>query len=117
MRGEGMLTAQSPTGDVCLAFQLNPQKLVPYNLLFLILCFLKMFICLKRFLRKIVEQRNLYTYLHRPVLEISAEDLKAQFKWGRAKAQVSYEEDALAFDVQLSKSPRLLLLRRLLPLQ
>lgn len=72
--------------------------------------FLKMFICLKRFLRKIVEQRNLYTYLHRPVLERSAEDLKAQFKWGRAKAQVSYEEDALAFDVQLSKSPRLLLL-------
>lgn len=63
-----------------------------------------MFICLKRFLRKTVKQRHLYIYLHRPVLEIPAEDLKAQFKWGRVKAQVSYKEDALAFDAQLSES-------------
>lgn len=76
-----------------------------------------MFRCLKRFLRKIVKQRNLYTYLHRPVLEISAEDSKAQFKWGRVKAQVDYKEDALAFNVQLSVSLWLLLLRRLLPLE
>lgn len=73
-----------------------------------------MFICLKRFLRKVVKQRNLYTYLHRTVLEISAEDLKAQFKWGRVQAQVRYREDALASDVQLSQSLRVLLLRRLL---
>lgn len=40
---------------------------------------------------KIGKQRNLYTYLHRPVLP--AEDLKAQFESGRVNAQVSYEED------------------------
>lgn len=47
-------------------------------------------------------EKSVYIYLHRPV---SAEDLKAQFKWGRVKAQVRYKEGALASGVH-----RLLLL-------
>lgn len=110
MRGEGTLDCTESHWRCVPGLPAEPTEACSLQFTVSNTMFLKMFICLKRFLRKIVEQRNLYTYLHRPVLEISAEDLKAQFKWGRAKAQVSYEQDALAFDVQLSKSPQLLLL-------
>lgn len=54
----------------------------------------EMFICIKRFLRKIAKQRNLYVYIytHKPCV-VSADDSKAQFKWGRVKIQVSYRKD------------------------